>query len=84
MISAIFLWIVLGSLVGWYSSSLIRSKSREPDTGINIALGINGAIAGGFIVNNISHDPVATNIYGLLLAGLCAMALIYSFRLLQK
>ncbi len=85
MITAIILWIVLGSLVGWYGSTLMRSKTRDPERGINMALGVNGAVTGGVIVSSLGHgNAVTINIYGLLMALLCAAILIYGFRILQK
>lgn len=85
MLTAIILWIVLGSLVGWYGSSLMRSRTRESEIGINMALGVNGSVTGGVIVSSLGHgDPMTMNIYGLLMALLCAAILIYSFRILQK
>lgn len=85
MVTAIILWVVLGSLVGWYGSSLMRSRTRDPERGINMALGVNGAVTGGVIVSSLGQgNPVTMNIYGLLMAGLCAAILIYSFRILQK
>ena len=85
MITAIILWIVLGSLVGWYGSSLMRSKTRDPQRGVNMALGVNGAVTGGVIVSSLGHGNALTmNFYGFLMALLCAIILIYSFRILQK
>ena len=85
MITEIILWIILGSLVGWYGSSLIRSRARDPEIGVNIAIGINGAVTGGWIVSSLERgDSVTLNIYSLLVACAGAVVLVYSFRVLQK
>jgi uncharacterized membrane protein YeaQ/YmgE (transglycosylase-associated protein family) len=44
----ILLWIVLGALAGWITGRVLKGNQYGP--WVDIAMGIAGAIAGGFLI----------------------------------
>lgn len=51
------IWVVLGALVGWFAGHVLKARAGEHArqvVGASIAVGILGAILGGFI-STIAH-----------------------------
>jgi len=67
-------WLIFGALAGWLAS-LVNKTNREHGCLTNIALGIVGAIVGGFVYRVIAGDgfTVRFNLSSLLVAILGAL-----------
>lgn len=69
----IIMWIIFGALVGW-AASLIMDTNAQQGAFANIAVGIVGAVLGGFLMNFIGQTGVGGfNLYSMLVAlmGAC-------------
>ncbi len=53
----ILLWIIFGALVGWVAS-LIMNTDAEQGTILNVAVGIVGALVGGFVMDFFGGSEV--------------------------
>ena len=53
----IVVWILIGVIGGWLSGRL-TGRTATGDYALNIAVGIVGAIAAGFITNLVIFHPV--------------------------
>jgi uncharacterized membrane protein YeaQ/YmgE (transglycosylase-associated protein family) len=72
----IILWIIFGALVGWIASMIMKTDAQQ-GAGLNIVVGIIGALIGGFIMNAVGHAGVTGfNLYSFLVALLGAIVLI--------
>ena len=83
MILEFLAWIVFGALVGWVASLIMRT---DEDQGAleNIALGIVGALIGGFIMRLLGGDGITGfNLYSFLVALGGALVLIFLFRMFR-
>jgi uncharacterized membrane protein YeaQ/YmgE (transglycosylase-associated protein family) len=58
MVFSIIGWILLGALAGWVAS-LIMHTDAEQGPGMNIAVGIVGALIGGFLSRLLGGPGVA-------------------------
>lgn len=73
---SIITWIFLGALAGWLGSKIMGSGRNGCFA--NIALGIVGAMVGGFLVSIIGRQGVTGfNLYSILVATLGAVVLIW-------
>ncbi len=80
----IILWIIFGALVGWIASKFMNTD-QEQGTVLNIAVGIVGAILGGFIMNFFGKSGVSGfNLYSFLVALLGAVVLIWIVKAVRK
>lgn len=72
----IILWIIFGALVGWIAS-LIMKTDAEQGPGLNIVIGIFGAIIGGWLMSFFGESAVTGfNLYSFLVSVLGAVVLI--------
>lgn len=70
-------WILLGGLAGWIGSLIMKTDASQ---GIlaNIAVGIVGALIGGFVFNFFGEGGVSGfNFYSLLVATIGSIILIW-------
>lgn len=72
----IILWIVFGALVGWVASLIMKTDGQQ-GMFLNIAIGIIGAVIGGWIMSFIGETGVTGfNLYSFIVALIGASALI--------
>ena len=64
----IITWIIFGALAGWIAS-MIKGKNAQMGAFANIAVGIVGALLGGFVVNLFGAEGVnGFSLWSLLVA----------------
>lgn len=70
-------WIILGGLAGWIASK-ITGNDAQMGVGMNIVVGIVGAIIGGWLVSLfIGVGITGFNIWSFMVAVLGAVILLY-------
>jgi uncharacterized membrane protein YeaQ/YmgE (transglycosylase-associated protein family) len=80
----IILWIVFGALVGWIASIIMKTDAQQGAL-LNIAVGIVGAIIGGFIMTFFGKTGVnGFNFYSFFVALIGAVVLIGIVKLLKS
>lgn len=80
----IILWIIFGALVGWVAS-MIMETNAEQGTILNIAIGIIGAVIGGWFMSVIGGSGVNRfNLHSFLVALFGACVLIGIIRVLRR
>lgn len=80
----LILWIIFGGVAGWIAS-LIMNTDPEQGIALNIIIGIIGAAVGGFLMSLINSAPVTGfNLYGLFVAVLGSVALIWIVKLIRR
>ncbi len=79
----IILWIVFGALAGWIASIIMKTDAQQGGWA-NIAVGIVGAMIGGFLMSFFGQTGVTGfNLYSLLVAVLGAVVFIAILRALR-
>ncbi len=79
---SILLWILFGAIAGWIASMIM---GRSQGVGMDIILGIVGAVVGGFLMQQLGEAGVTGfNIYSLLVAVVGAVILIFLGRLFRR
>ncbi len=73
-------WIIVGLIAGWATGKLMRGSGYGAIA--DIALGIVGAIIGGFIMRAVGFEGQGGTIYTILVAIAGACLLTWVFRLL--
>jgi uncharacterized membrane protein YeaQ/YmgE (transglycosylase-associated protein family) len=78
-------WIVTGGIAGWLASIVARTNQRMGCL-LNIAVGIVGAIIGGWIFRNLGlHGPAGHPILGAIIVSFVgATVLLLLLRLLAS
>jgi uncharacterized membrane protein YeaQ/YmgE (transglycosylase-associated protein family) len=80
---SILAWIVLGLIAGFIGSKLVN-KTGEGIV-LDIALGIVGAIVGGFLFNRFGAPGVTgLNVYSLLVAVVGAVLLLLAYHVIRR
>lgn len=80
----IILWIIFGALAGWIASLLMKTDYKQ-GTLMDIAMGILGAIVGGFLMGMVGKTGVTGfNFYSLFVAVIGAVVLIAFARLIRR
>ena len=80
---SILTWIVLGLLAGFIGSKLVN-KTGEGVV-LDIALGIVGAVVGGFLFNLFGASGVnGLNIYSLLVSVFGAVLFLVAYHLIRR
>ena len=68
-------WIVLGLISGFIASKVVNKAGQG--LGMDIVLGIIGAVAGGWLFNTIGHMGVTgVNLYSILVAVVGAVVVL--------
>jgi uncharacterized membrane protein YeaQ/YmgE (transglycosylase-associated protein family) len=79
----ILAWIVLGLLAGFIGSKLVN-KTGEGVV-LDIALGIAGAVIGGFLFNQFGASGVTgLNVYSVLVAVVGAVLLLLAYHAIRR
>ncbi|UHC20221.1 GlsB/YeaQ/YmgE family stress response membrane protein (plasmid) [Methylobacterium currus] len=74
-------WIVLGLIAGFIGSKIVNSTGQGLI--IDIALGIVGAVVGGFLSNQFGQPGVSgLNLYSLLVATVGAVVVLWLYHAL--
>lgn len=77
-------WIVLGGLAGWISS-LIMGTDASQGIGLNILVGIVGALLGGAVFSFIgSYGVTGLNFYSLLVAVIGSVIFLWLLRVIRS
>ncbi len=80
-------WIVMGAVVGWLASLLMKTDSSQ-GTILNIAVGIVGAFVGGFLFRALGFSGANINegisVYGVVVSLVGAVVVIAAAQLLQR
>lgn len=80
----ILLWIIFGALVGWVASLIMKTDAQQ-GTFLNIAVGIVGAVLGGWIMTFLGQSATTGfNLYSFLVALLGACVLIAIVRAVRR
>lgn len=80
----IILWIIFGALAGWIASVVMKTDSNQ-GTGMDIILGIVGAMVGGFLLGLVGQSGVSGfNLYSLVVAVIGAVVVIYLGRIMRN
>ena len=80
----IILWIVFGALAGWIASLVMKTDAQQGALA-NIAVGIVGAMIGGFLMSFLGGSGVTGfNLYSLLVAVLGATVFIALLRAISR
>lgn len=79
MIINLIVWLILGALIGWLASMVMRTDAQQGAL-LNIVVGIVGAFIGGLLISPLfGIAPLSTNnfsIGGLLVAFVGALILL--------
>lgn len=76
-------WIILGLIAGWLASAVVKPAGGT-SLGMDLILGVVGALVGGFIMNLFGAPGVTGfNIYSIIVAAVGAIVLIWLGRALR-
>ena len=77
-------WIIIGGLAGWVASMIMKTD-KSMGALANIAVGMVGAMIGGFLMNLINRSgPTGFNLYSFFVALLGAVVLLAIIKVLRK
>lgn len=80
----IILWIVFGGLAGWIASMVMNTDGQQ-GIGLNIVVGIVGALIGGFVFQMFGESGVTGfNLYSFGVAIVGAIVLLGALRLVRS
>ena len=80
----IILWIVFGALAGWIASMIMKTDAQQ-GAGLNIIVGIIGAVLGGFLLRMLGQSGVTGfNLYSLVVAVIGSVVLLAIFKAIRK
>jgi uncharacterized membrane protein YeaQ/YmgE (transglycosylase-associated protein family) len=64
-------WIFFGALTGWIASLLVHKRGQG--CMVNIALGLVGAVVGGFIFHSLTGIPFLYEFHSLMIQAIVAV-----------
>lgn len=83
MLLTTIVWILFGGMAGWLASSIMKRDEMWPID--RIAVGIVGALIGGFLMNLFGVAGVTGfNLYSLLVAIVGAVVLLFLVGTMQR
>jgi uncharacterized membrane protein YeaQ/YmgE (transglycosylase-associated protein family) len=73
-------WIIVGMVAGWATGKIMRGSGYGflADT----ALGIIGAVVGGYVAGFLGISPIGGMLYTILIAIVGAVIVVFLFRLI--
>lgn len=78
------LWVVLGGIAGWIAS-LIMGTDAQQGTGMNVVVGVIGAILGGLVMNFFgAAGTTGFNLYSLIVAVIGAVILLFLVKMFRR
>lgn len=82
-VSLLLMWIVLGAVIGWGASMIVRAKNTQGVL-IDATFGALGAVSGGFVVTHFFAERLGqqTLMVSIAAATIGAAAMIVLWRLL--
>jgi uncharacterized membrane protein YeaQ/YmgE (transglycosylase-associated protein family) len=79
----ILAWIILGLVAGFIGSKIVN-KTGEGFL-LDLALGVIGAIVGGFLFNLVGHEGVTgLNLWSLFVAVIGAVVVLVVYRMVMR
>jgi uncharacterized membrane protein YeaQ/YmgE (transglycosylase-associated protein family) len=81
MLTALVWWIVIGLIAGWLAGKIMKGSGYGP--GMDILLGMVGAIVGGWILRLLGFYHSGGLISSILVATLGAVLLVWLVRKLK-
>jgi uncharacterized membrane protein YeaQ/YmgE (transglycosylase-associated protein family) len=80
---SILAWMVLGLIVGFVASK-VMNKAGEGLT-MNVALGVVGALLGGWLFDQLGPQPVTgVSLWGLLMAAAAAVIVLMGYHTIME
>lgn len=79
----LILWLLLGALVGWLASIVMRTDAQQGPI-LNIVVGIIGALIGGFLFGGPTLNTNNFSLQGIFLAFIGAVILLAVVNLVQR
>ena len=74
MITGLIFWIIVGAIAGWLAEKIMKA---DMGLGMNIVVGIVGALIGGFLVELVGFNDDGGLIWSILVATLGAVVLLW-------
>ena len=80
----IITWLVVGLIAGWLASMIMKTDGQQGPV-MDIVMGVVGAIAGGFIMNQLGYAGASGfDLYSIGVATLGAVVVIAIGRMIKK
>ncbi|MGE7207468.1 GlsB/YeaQ/YmgE family stress response membrane protein [Sphingomonas sp. NPDC019816] len=79
----IILWLIIGGVIGWLASIIMRTDAQQ-GIFLNIIVGIIGAFIGGLIFAGGSINNAGLSIYSFLVSLLGAVVLLAIVNLVRR
>jgi uncharacterized membrane protein YeaQ/YmgE (transglycosylase-associated protein family) len=79
----LIIWLVIGGVVGWLASIIMRTDGQQ-GIFLNIIVGIIGAAIGGFLLGRGDINDGAINVTGFLVSLLGAVVLLAIVNLVRR
>jgi uncharacterized membrane protein YeaQ/YmgE (transglycosylase-associated protein family) len=83
MMINLILWLVLGALVGWLASLIMRTDARQGAL-LNIVVGLVGAMIGGFLFGASTITSGVFSLNALLISLVGALILLAIVNLVRQ
>ena len=74
-------WIIIGIVAGWLAEKIMK---RDHGLLTNLAVGVVGALIGGFLANSLGFDAAGNWIVGIIVATLGAVILLFLLGLIRR
>ena len=82
MITGLIFWVVVGAVAGWLAEKIMKA---DMGLGMNIVVGIVGALIGGFLVDTLTpFDDDGGLIWSILVATLGAVILLWVVNVVKR
>ena len=77
------IWLLIGALVGWLASMVMRTDARQGAL-LNIVVGIIGAMIGGFLLGGPTINSNALNLTAIVVSFIGAVVLLAIVNLVTR